>query len=185
MRTLDPRFGIALWMAASAFAQTFPHQVGVEVSDRPSGFVDVGKTQRPFNDPSGKPVPIDANGWPATDGLVVMMDDRAVPIWLGAADDPTSYQPDESGKYKVSFQGQAAIADAVPAGLVFANQKYDAATNTTSMDVTLPKGLPNLIILEVGYPLDSGCPYRLWFGCGRCMNDLVIRYRVDGYGLLG
>jgi hypothetical protein len=38
-----------------------------------------------------------------------------------------------------------------------------------------------------GYPVDSGSPYTLWFGCGLRggrVNDPVMGNRIDGHRLL-
>jgi fibronectin type 3 domain-containing protein len=121
---------------------TFPSQIGVEVADRPTGFIDAFKDQgRLFVDSSGNPLPCDANGNPLSDGIAVVFDNRPVPEWLGYSDDPAAYQPNSSGTYTLSFQGQATLSNVAGAPvLTFANQAYNAATNTTTVNVTLPGG---------------------------------------------
>ncbi|MGA2888236.1 MAG: sugar-binding protein [Terracidiphilus sp.] len=133
----------ALAACSNLWSQTiFPGQIGVEVADRPTGFVDAFKDQgRLFIGSSGNPVATDANGNPLSDGIAVVFDDRPVPEWLGFADDPAAYQPDMSGTYQVSFQGQATLSNVSGAPtLIFANQTYNAATNTTTVSVTMPGG---------------------------------------------
>jgi fibronectin type 3 domain-containing protein len=128
---------------SAAWSQTtFPTQIGVEVADRPTGFIDAFKDQgRLFINSSGSPVPTDANGNPLSDGIAVIFDNRPVPEWLGYADDPAVYQPDCAGTYTLSFQGQATLSNVAGAPvLTFANQTYNAATNTTTVNVTLPGG---------------------------------------------
>ncbi len=129
---------------------TYPGQIGVEVSDRPTGFVDAFKDQgRLFIDSSGNPVPTDANGNPLSDGTAVIFDNRAVPEWLGYSDDPAAYQPDCSGTYVISFQGQATLSSvAGNPTLTFANQAYNPTTNTTTVNVTLPSGQPSLMVIS-------------------------------------
>jgi len=121
---------------------TFPTQIGVEVGDRPTGFIDAFKDQgRLFIDASGNSLASDANGNPLSDGIAVIFDGRPTPEWLGYADDPAVYQPDVSGTYTISFTGQATLANVSGAPvLTFANQVYNAVTNTTTVSVTLPGG---------------------------------------------
>ncbi len=131
--------GSTLW---SQTAATYPGQIGVEVADRPTGFIDAFKDQgRLFLDSSGNPVATDANGNPLSDGLAVIFDNRPVPAWTGIIDDPDQYQPDCSGVYTIVFQGQATLSNVSGAPtLTFANQTYNAATNTTTVNVTMPGG---------------------------------------------
>jgi len=121
---------------------TYPGQIGVEMADHPTAFVDAFKDQgRFFMDSSGNPVPTDASGNPTSDGIIVVFDNRPFPIFLGAADDPSNDQPDCSGTYTVIFHGIATLSNVSGAPtLTFANQSYNAATNTTTVDVTLPGG---------------------------------------------
>jgi len=61
--------------------------------------------------------------------IIVVFDDRPTPEWLGYADDPATYQPDCSGTYTVTFQGQATLGSVAGAPtLTFANQSYNAPT---------------------------------------------------------
>jgi fibronectin type 3 domain-containing protein len=130
-------FGPLVWGQA-----TFPGQIGVEVADRPTAFVDGFKNQgRLFIDASGNAVASDASGNPLADGIAVVFDNRPALAWIGVIDDPGEYQPDSSGTYLISFQGQATLSSVSGAPqLVFANQNYNAATNTTTVNVTLPGG---------------------------------------------
>lgn len=85
--------------------------------------------------------PTDANGWPTTDGLVVVFDNRPVPAWAPPIDDPTQKQPNCSGTYTVSFSGTATLYSV--AGfptLTFTNQSYDSTANTTNVNLYLPGG---------------------------------------------
>jgi len=112
------------------------------MADHPTAFIDAFKDQgRLFMDSSGDPVPTDASGNPTTDGIIVVFDNRPFPIFLGTADDPSNDQPDCSGTYTMIFHGIATLANVSGAPtLTFANQTYNAATNTTTVSVTLPGG---------------------------------------------
>lgn len=135
--------GMALNVSSTVRGQTtFPSQIGVEVEDRPTGFIDAFKDGgRLFINSSGNPVATDANGNPLSDGIVVVFDDRPFPEWLGYADDPAVYQPNVAGTYTISFQGKATLSNVAGAPvLTFANQSYNAASNTTTVNVTLPGG---------------------------------------------
>ncbi|MGD0730582.1 MAG: fibronectin type III domain-containing protein [Terracidiphilus sp.] len=132
----------ALAASSTLWSQTFPTQIGVEASDRPTGFIDAFKDQgRLVADSSGNPVPTDAGGNPLSDGTAVIFDDRPIFAWAPPIDDPAQYQPNCSGTYAISFTGQAVLANV--AGnpvLTFSHQAYDAATNTTTVNVFLPGG---------------------------------------------
>jgi fibronectin type 3 domain-containing protein len=129
--------------SATLWSQTtYPTQIGVEVGDRPTGFIDALKDQgRLMSNSSGASVPTDANGNPLSDGIAVIFDNRPVPAWAPPIDDPAEYQPECDGNYTVSFTGQATLASvAGNPTLTFTNQTYNAATNTTTLNVYLPGG---------------------------------------------
>jgi hypothetical protein len=125
------------------WSQTYPTQIGVEVADRQTGFIDALKDQgRLFGtlDESAN-APTDANGWPTTDGVLVVFDNRPFPAWTGSIDDPAQEQPDCSGWYTMSFNGQAQLSSYSGAPvLTFANQTYNSSTNTTTVQVYMPGG---------------------------------------------
>lgn len=127
---------------AALWGQTYPTQIGTEASDRPTGFIDAFKDQgRLTVDSAGNPVPTDASGNPLSDGTVVVFDDRPTFAWAPPIDDPSEDQPNMSGLYTLSFTGQAVLSNV--AGnpmLTFSNQTYDAATNTTTVNVLMPGG---------------------------------------------
>jgi hypothetical protein len=125
--------------------------LGVEVSDHPSAWVDIAKVLRPFEKNTGTGrVATDSHGWPTTDGFTVLMDDRPFGAWAPPADDPANYQPDESGDYHLSFKGQAEIVSNRGSSASIHGLAYDVGSNLTTCIVTLPKGAPNLIVLEFG-----------------------------------
>jgi hypothetical protein len=132
----------ALAAGPSLWSQTYPTQIGTEASDRPTGFIDALKNQgRLTVNANGDAVATDASGNPLSDGIVVVFDDRPTPAWAPPIDDPAQYQPDMSGTYTVSFTGQAVLSNvAGNPTLVFSNQSYDAATNTTTVNVQMPGG---------------------------------------------
>jgi len=133
-----------------AVAQTYSGRIGVEITDQPTAFVDVAKILRPFQLASDNSnAPHDANGWPTTDAYTVLFDYRAVPAWAPPIDDPAAFQPDMSGTYKLSFNGQATVSFGdTSAGATLAHQTYAAASNTTTADLTIPSGVPYLIVLN-------------------------------------
>lgn len=137
-------------LISNVSAQSYPGRIGVEVTDQPTAFVDAAKILRQFQLASnGAPAPHDANGWPASDAYTVLFDYRAVPAWDPPIDDPTSFQPDMSGTYKLSFNGQANVSFRdTSAGVTLTHQIYDAATNTTTADLNIPSGVPYLIVLN-------------------------------------
>jgi hypothetical protein len=130
--------------SASLRGQTYPAQIGVEAGpDRVTGFIDAFKDQgRLFLTPDqSTTAPTDANGWPTTDGIAVVFDNRPVPAWQPPIDDPAQNQPNCSGTYIVSFYGTAALSSVAPyPTLTFTGQTYDPTTNTTTVNVYLPGG---------------------------------------------
>lgn len=119
---------------------------GVGDGSRCKPFVDVAKTLRPFTLPGkGDAASTDENGWPTVDCQTCLFDIRPFPAWNPPIDDPEKFQPDWSGTYKLSFTGQATLG--FPEGVnKIANQKYDAATNTTTTDVIVPPGSGLLVL---------------------------------------
>lgn len=84
-------------------------------------FVDVMKHARPWSDAAWKnPAPVDSLGWPTSDASTVLF---------------TGSPAQVNGLHKLSFNGQATVKVMWVAGTV-SNQVYDAATNTTTADVT-------------------------------------------------
>lgn len=134
-------------------APPYAGRIGVELNgigdgDRSKPFVDLAKTLRPFTRPgTGDAAPTDANGWPTGDAQTVLFDIRPVPAWAPPIDDPDAFQPDWSGVYHLSFQGQAALASP-DSGSKFtvSNQRYDRATNATTAELTVPPGTGLLVV---------------------------------------
>ena len=136
-------FTLAALAAGPALrSQTYPNQIGTEASDRQTGFIDAQKDQgRLVVDGSGNPVPTDANGNPLSDGIAVIFDNRPTFAWAPPIDDPAQDQPNCSGLYTLSFTGQAVLGNVTgDPVLTFSNQAYDAATNTTTVNVLMPGG---------------------------------------------
>jgi Secretion system C-terminal sorting domain len=106
-------------------------------------FVDVARTMRPFEGAAGGgPVPLDENGWPTTDARTVLFDFRPCCPWLGEnqIDDPNRFVPRHvAGVYKISFTGQATVAE-VGSNNAVENAQYNAGTNTTTADLVIQEG---------------------------------------------
>lgn len=133
-------------LVAAVRGQSYPGRIGVEVADQPTAFVDVGKILRRFQLASNNAnAPADSNGWPTSDAYTVLFDYRAVPAWNPPIDDPVAFQPDMSGTYRLSFNGQAAVSAST--GSTIQNQTYDVGSNTTTADLSVPAGVPYLVIL--------------------------------------
>src|SRR5207244_8363343 len=56
------------------------------------------------------------------------------------------FQPDWSGTYPFSFQGQAVVQVLAESGSRVVGQQYDATSNTTTGEIVVPKGVGLLII---------------------------------------
>ncbi|WP_374603821.1 fibronectin type III domain-containing protein [Niveibacterium sp.] len=128
-------------------------------------FADAMKQARPWQDAIdwSKPVGgIDALGWPTADASTVVL---------------TGTPAQTNGTYKLIFNGQADVSLMWVGGTV-SNKKYDAATNTTTADVTyaatatgsvgiilkntrrtassaLNSGFTNMRLYRPGYPADG------------------------------
>jgi hypothetical protein len=138
--------------SAAANPTTFPDKIGIELDglgdgSRSKPFVDLAKTLRPWMPATGSnPIPLDEHGWPTSDAATILFDIRPVGAWAPPIDDPAQFQPDWSGTYKMSFQGQAVIQFLQSTDIQLQNQKYDAATNITTGDIVVPKGEGLLVV---------------------------------------
>ena len=116
--------------------------IGVEVGSRPPAFCDVVKESRPFIDATtGKEVPFDSNGWPMSDGKLVVFDLRPAFAWAPPIDDPEKRIPKYlDGTWKLSFNGSAnvSIADNSFSGSI-ENVVFDNTTNMTTADIIYTK----------------------------------------------
>ena len=143
--------------------------MGVNDYDAQILFVDAMKQARGFGtlaDPNNTAgISHDANGWPLSDCAMVLFDSQP--------------SLDYSGTYHLSFNGKATVStgysgEAVPVG---ANNGYNAATNVSTWDITLPRthtlvvlsftgtqsastsatntGFKNLRIIRPGYLLNT------------------------------
>jgi hypothetical protein len=89
------------------------------------------------------PIALNASGDPTSDAALTF-DYRVNQSWNGP--DPNAVPPDLSGTYHLSFNGQATIQSNSTYGATpfsVQNQIYDAATNTTHVDLTIPAGNTN------------------------------------------
>jgi hypothetical protein len=126
----------------------FAGKIGVEVGERPTGFADAFLHQGRlfYTTDASATAPHDSDGWPTTDGLSVIFDQRAYRAWAPPPDDPDAVQPDCSGTYLMFFIGQADLAPGPDSPYItFSNKTYNATWNYTSVDVTLPPGQPSLM----------------------------------------
>ena len=134
--------------------------------DRQNTFVDVVKQSRGFISMDlSHPVPLDANGWPTTDFVVYFI--TGGKDQLGQA--LTTTYPSVMGTYTLSFNGTAVIGTGLCSGCQITNQVYNAATNTTTANITINNqfsqlaygfintngGVKNLKLLRPGYPLGT------------------------------
>ena len=90
------------------------------------------------------------SGWPLGDAQTVVFDDRCFPGWNPPCDDPWSLQAPLNGTYSFNFTGNATLStgsDPGEKGVFLSNIKFDPITWTTSGDITLPAGSPNLMEL--------------------------------------
>ncbi|MEO8657129.1 MAG: hypothetical protein ABI693_01595 [Bryobacteraceae bacterium] len=133
---------LAQWLWPQA---TYRGRIGVEIEDADEGsrsraFADLGRVFRPWATISGTgTVPLDANGWPLTDAVTVMFDVRPIPAWAPPIDDPAQFQPDWSGTYSLSFEGQASVSTPQSTANIL-GLTWNAATNTTTGQVIVPPG---------------------------------------------
>jgi len=132
--------------------QSYANKIGVDLdglgdSNRSKPLIDLGKTLRGWDIVGEKKrTTIDDHGWPTTDASSVFFDIRPFGAWAPPMDDPDKFQPDWSGTYKLSFQGQATLDFVEETSLQVQNQKYDPATNLTTADIIVPQGTGLLCI---------------------------------------
>ena len=125
-------------LSSSVTAQLVPKEkLGIQADAAVT--VDRGRTSRVYKAEMDGDAKLDADSWPMEDCKIVFLDGRAYPGWLGdaAIEDPEKYNSDHSGVWKISFDGQADISIVEGAGITFTNKKYDAASNRTSVDMTM------------------------------------------------
>lgn len=139
--------------AAAAFlvgVQAGAVRIGAEYSGSPSTLVNIASETRQWANSTGGWVPIDANGWPLTDCMTVLFDDRAVPAWNPPLDDPWGFQAMMNGTYYFSIAGKADVAPQAGqnGGVSVSNVTFNAATWTTTGYITLAQGSPNLVVLN-------------------------------------
>ncbi len=129
---------------SDALPQTGSAKAPLGVNIGTPQFVDAMKTANAFSGLEGKPVTLDASGWPTGDAEVGVFDTRVNMPWNGP--DPLAVPADMSGTYHLSFSGQADVTPHKDSPFTLANKKYEAATDTTTADLVLPKGENFLIV---------------------------------------
>lgn len=132
-------------LSSTVFAQSFPQKIGVGldgIGGKALEFPNVTLTASDWQSVAnnGTNASTDALGWPTEDFRVVFFDHRPFNAWNNAPDDPQHYVVDQSGTYTLSFKGRATLTSWCDAPVLFQNQLYDAATNTTTLDVVFPPG---------------------------------------------
>jgi hypothetical protein len=101
--------------------------------DNSFAFVDAMKHARPWQDGANWNNPVaglDALGWPTADASTVII---------------TGTPAQVNGTYKLVFTGQADLSSLFGFPATFANKTYDAATNTTTADVTYNMTITNSV----------------------------------------
>jgi len=127
-------------------------KVGVELDGLGDGarsrpFVDLAKTLRPWTKPgTADPAPIDTAGWPTTDATTVLFDIRPAFAWAPPIDDPQAFQPDWSGVYPFTFQGQAEVKITEGPGCRLENVNYNPDSNSTSGQFVVGKESGLLVV---------------------------------------
>ena len=145
---------VYLFAASGLLAQqagTHPDKIGVDLDapgagDRARTFVDLAKTLRPWTTAEQNPAAVDEQGWPTCDAMTVLFDIRPFGTWKPPIDDPAKFQPDWSGTYKMTFNGQAVIGFLDEKGLQILQQKYDPEKNLTTADLVVSPGVGLLCI---------------------------------------
>jgi uncharacterized protein (TIGR03437 family) len=138
-------------LSTSLSAQPFRSRMGIEIdgfgdASRARPFVDHGRLFRPCTELGGSArVAVDADGWPARDASCVLFDVRPIFAWAPPIDDPDEFQPDWSGTWNVSWEGQAAV-EVSSGGGRFEGLTYDAATNVTRGQLIVNRGTGLIIV---------------------------------------
>ena len=142
-------------LPCSLWCAPFPGRLGVEASG--DAFVDIAKQSYRWEKAGGHggwssltAEDADPHGWPRSDCRWVL-DSRPCAEWAGQIDDPQCYRVDRSGVYLGAFAGKAKLG--VGGGsFSLGKQAYDAASNRTTFELTIPRPGPNygLVVLEFG-----------------------------------
>lgn len=136
---------LLLFLSTALLSQVFPTKIGVGLDgiggsalELPNATLTATAWQSVAN--NGSSAMTDALGWPTEDFRVVFFDHRPFNAWNNAPDDPQRYVVDVSGTYTLSFQGQATLTSWSDAPIMFQNQVYNAASNTTTVNIVFPPG---------------------------------------------
>jgi len=152
------RFLIAGWLLTTltspGTAQNYRGRLGVEASG--DAFVDIVRESYRWETPDQKggwksvsAADVDEHGWPKSDCRWIM-DFRPCAEWAGKIDDPAAYRVDRSGTYHGCFRGSAKLAR-VQGAFAISNCVYDAASNRTTFELTLPKPGPQHGLIMLGF----------------------------------
>lgn len=134
-----------LLLSSMLFSQSYPGKIGVGLDgiggvalEFPNVTLTASAWQSVVN--NGNLATTDAMGWPTEDFRVVFFDHRPFNAWNNLPDDPEKYVVDPSGTYSLSFKGQATLTSWCDAPILFQNQQYNPANNTTTLDIVFPPG---------------------------------------------
>lgn len=120
--------------------------IGAEVGGYEHAFVDLMKYTRPWEPVGGGELATDDAGWPLGDAFTVVFDYRPCCVFFpesmnNSIDDPSAFQFDMSGIYHLSFTGEAVVVDMTDTeAFSVENQRYDAASDTTTAEIVFRPG---------------------------------------------
>ncbi len=102
---------LIFFMTSTEIFAQYEGKLGINLGPvHPQVWIDIVRSARAWENTGGGRLPasdMDENGWPKTDFITVLMDQRPVMEWAGTIDDPEKYRIDMSGRYKGSFQGSS------------------------------------------------------------------------------
>src|SRR5712692_936420 len=161
---------------ASGQVSTVPLGLNIDINEQ--AYVDVTSPFGRIESVDG-PLNQDEAGWPLCN-FKLIIDNRYTFAWVPGATnvDPLHYSTDISGRYLMSFTGQAVLRP--DSGVTVSNQAYDSASNTTTAEINVQNppggvlvalaflqtqrqptdppgnGLTNLHLIRPGYATGSG-----------------------------
>jgi len=157
---------LTIFLTPPAFAG-YPGKFGVGfgLAQRGGTFVDLVKENYRWSKYGGADLnnlDVDSQGWPIINCQYVY-DGRPVAEWSSQIDDPDVYRVNMSGVWKCSFIGQATLGNV--SGGTTSNKVYDAGSNTTTFNFTVPAPAAGHGLFIIGFnstrrtpasPLGSG-----------------------------
>ncbi|HME92575.1 MAG TPA: hypothetical protein VKE49_14195, partial [Myxococcaceae bacterium] len=121
--------------ASAQVAPGSPLPIGLNIDLNEQAYVDVMFPFARIGAVDG-PLGQDEAGWP-NGNFQFVLDNRYTFAWVPGATniDPLRYSTDISGRYQLSFTGQALLRP--DSGATVANQTYDVTSNTTTADINV------------------------------------------------